>query len=248
MSMPLYNATFSKRERHMRQDDGSLDECIEVITPNCLEPLPLSDDVLRNMVANICANSQIYVPGFRYWEMDDMRRMSQPDNLCGYQQRAWDFYWSIHTCVLQGRLALGIGTSNCASPGCLATDKYYGTHPTYGSYLYPHMALDADSIPYPFFDAKFGAVIANHSIEHLGDPAACLREWWRLLMPDGYICIITPDMAYNLRGKIDSTHICEFSSHEFFRMVESLELPNAQWVAFNTLNNDFSFDAVLRKA
>jgi SAM-dependent methyltransferase len=175
--------------------------------------------------------------------------MSLKDNKCGFQQRAFDFYWSIREGFLRGRCCLAIGSTNCASPGTLGTDKYAdGTHPEYGGdYAPPAFRLDADERPYPFYDERFGVVMMNHVIEHLQDPMAAVRESYRLLKQNGVLCIITPDMAFNDRGVIDKTHTEEFAADDFYEQVNNLNLHQMKWESFNTLDNHFSFEAVIRK-
>lgn len=48
----------------------------------------------------------------------------------------------------------------------------------------------------PFRAASFDAIIAQHAIEHLPDVDAALREWKRLLKPNGRIALATPNARY----------------------------------------------------
>jgi ubiquinone/menaquinone biosynthesis C-methylase UbiE len=58
------------------------------------------------------------------------------------------------------------------------------------------LPITAGSLPrtvYP--DASFAAVTMSHSIEHLHDPVACLREVHRILQPGGTVWIDTPNLS-----------------------------------------------------
>jgi SAM-dependent methyltransferase len=47
----------------------------------------------------------------------------------------------------------------------------------------------------PFEDDSFDLVYANFVIEHLDSPAAALREWRRVLRPDGDLILLTSNSA-----------------------------------------------------
>jgi ubiquinone/menaquinone biosynthesis C-methylase UbiE len=48
----------------------------------------------------------------------------------------------------------------------------------------------------PFGDGCFDAVVGQHVVEHLPDPAAALREWRRVLKPGGRLALATPNARY----------------------------------------------------
>lgn len=41
----------------------------------------------------------------------------------------------------------------------------------------------------------YGAVLASHLLEHLANPLKALREWWRVLTPNGVLLMIVPEGA-----------------------------------------------------
>jgi SAM-dependent methyltransferase len=49
--------------------------------------------------------------------------------------------------------------------------------------------------PLPFEDARFDLVYANFVVEHLDAPEAALREWRRVLRPDGALVLLTSNRA-----------------------------------------------------
>jgi ubiquinone/menaquinone biosynthesis C-methylase UbiE len=51
----------------------------------------------------------------------------------------------------------------------------------------------ADAVHLPFEDRSFDVVYAGEIIEHVGDPAAALREWGRVLKPGGIFILTTPN-------------------------------------------------------
>ena len=60
--------------------------------------------------------------------------------------------------------------------------------------LVPHWEwIIADAVDLPFEDASFDVVYAGEIIEHVGDPAAALREWGRVLKQGGTLILTTPN-------------------------------------------------------
>lgn len=58
----------------------------------------------------------------------------------------------------------------------------------------------------PVEDASVDFVISSHVLEHFADPIAALREWYRVVRPDGYIYMIVPNMERTFdRGRTRTT-------------------------------------------
>jgi SAM-dependent methyltransferase len=220
------------------------------VTPKTRYALPISDDLASEWIQDMSAPVGPIVPGFRYWELDESRKMDRDENITGYQQRAWEFYWSSRIGLELRRPALGLGTGGIPSPFMLTTDKYCGESPCearYGINAYPMMRLDADTPPYPFFDGKIGGVVSNHLFEHLHNQEAALQEWFRITMYGGYICILQPHVPRSMRGQIDPTHVTEWTADDFYHWFMGLALPPFEIMEHNTLDNEFSFETVLKK-
>ena len=220
------------------------------------ENLLISDDLLHVLCANHSEGTLINVPQMAYWRLGDDRKMNRPVNICGYQQRAFDFYWCLRALVDHAAVAVSIGAGGIGAPNCLLTDKYNGTPPPeennrYGEpgaeYSYSNMFLDADE-SWPYYDRQFGAVIFNHSFEHLDRQEHALQEALRVTRTDGYVCIVMPDMTYNERGAIDKSHTVEWTADDFhIWLSEKFVGFNAQIIEHNTFDNAFSFNTVLRR-
>jgi len=210
---------------------------------------------LQRMTENWSSPVLSFVPGFRYWELDERRKMNRPDNVCGYQQRAFDFYWAIRAGVSVGQVMLGVGSTNIPGPCVLGTDKYHGEDTPdperYGLlYGFPHLHMDAEE-NFPFFAGMFGGCIANHVLEHLTPEKQehVLREMLRVTRTGGVVCIVMPDMTFSRRGSIDPTHHCEWGADGYLQFLDSLkeieDFPPFEVVEHNTFDNAFSFNTVL---
>jgi SAM-dependent methyltransferase len=55
----------------------------------------------------------------------------------------------------------------------------------------PLLAASADRLPWP--DGHFDTVVADSVLEHLDDPAGALREWARVLRPEGRLVVWSPN-------------------------------------------------------
>lgn len=69
------------------------------------------------------------------------------------------------------------------------------TNPAIVKKLYPdkkHFAVAADSFHLPFYDCSFDYVIASEIIEHVFDPAAFVKELFRVVKKGGSLVITTP--------------------------------------------------------
>ncbi len=150
-------------------------------------------------------------------------------------------------------LSLGVGSGAVGAPGELTTDKFNekeSPHPERypGGNESSMLRLDADIIPWPFFDNQFGAVIMNHSFEHFNDQEAALNEALRVTHSPGYVCILMPDMTFHVRDKIDPTHTTEWAADTFLDWLEKKTWKHVfDVVEHNTLDNSFSFNTTLRK-
>lgn len=224
------------------------------------ETLPFTDDQVHEMTRLIDEWMAPNVPGMRYWEICEAARMDRPENLCGYQQRAFSCYWTLLHGTARGRIFLEAGSGGINSPASFGIDKFCGVKQDGRNYAsdsanpYTHMTADTDHT-LPFHDEQFAGVSANHVIEHLFCPERALCEWLRVTEEGGYVCIVTPDMAFSKRGSIDTSHTREFAGDELHRWLtdgvdwdESVARPaNFELVEFNTLQNVFSVNAVLQK-
>jgi len=48
----------------------------------------------------------------------------------------------------------------------------------------------------PYKDSVTETVFSSHTLEHLDDPQAALREWWRLIVPGGHLILYLPHKAF----------------------------------------------------
>src|SRR6266550_6951256 len=55
--------------------------------------------------------------------------------------------------------------------------------------------VQADAVYLPFPDRSFDAVIANHSLEHIQQLPAALKEIGRVVRPEGSVYLAVPDAS-----------------------------------------------------
>lgn len=173
------------------------------------------------------------------------------DNLVGHQQRAFIVYWALKG-ASQGGIGVDMGCGEIIHPFCLGIDKYAGdSHPDYPSptkaNYHPHMVWRADK-PLPFTDGCFDFLVSHHSLEHMQDVEWTLREWIRIVKKDGILAIVMPDAKFG-GADDDKSHKASFTSEQFKAeildpLVEEKLIEIVEW---NTFNNNFSMNVVLKK-
>jgi SAM-dependent methyltransferase len=90
-------------------------------------------------------------------------------------------------------LILGCGETRV--PGAVHIDK--------NELVKPDVIHDLNSFPYPFEDNSVCHIQAFHIIEHLSDPFDVMREFYRILKPNGKLHIKVPHCS---RGFTHSQH------------------------------------------
>ena len=179
-------------------------------------------------------------------------------NVAGYQQRSFLMWLCFRFLLVQGEAGIEFGSAGVKAPWCLDTDGLMGEISPYNSSarVPGKMKIDA-SQPLPFGDGTFNLAISSHVFEHLhGDPVGILREWLRVVKPGGAVGMIIPDNDYFDVMASDPTHVRAWGATgrvrnwgaqegHFRDQVLSGVADMAVVEAYNTLDNDFSFDVVL---
>jgi len=194
-----------------------------------------------------------FFPGYDYHKLADgvdpvRLDYRRPDNLAGHQQRCFTVYWALEGGA-HGGIGIDVGCGELIHPHCLGIDKYQGdAHPDYPSptkaNYHPHLVLRADK-PLPFTDSCFDFLISHHSLEHMFDTEWTLREWIRIVKPGGVLAIVMPDGAYG--DTMDKDHKVEWIARGFKEDVLAEVADLVEVVEFDTFDNHFSFNVVLRK-
>lgn len=109
----------------------------------------------------------------------------------------------------------GIGIEHLMDPRIIVlnTDVMIGPGVDY--------AVDAHSLPFP--DGTFDLVIAQAVLEHVADPAQCVREIHRVLRPNGLVFAETPFMQQVHLGRYDFTRFTHLGHRRLFRDFHELE-------------------------
>jgi len=102
---------------------------------------------------------------------------------------------------------------------------------------------------------SYDFVYASHVLEHMNDPLKCIKEWFELVKPGGYLIIIVPDSELYEQGIFPST----FTPHHKWQLtmnsgltgkklitVEQLikELKNCKLISKD--QQDFNYDYSLK--
>ena len=151
---------------------------------------------------------------------------------------------------------LDIGSHRGLTPFCIHVDKFYdgkNPHPVYGGVISTDVVLDATKLETVFPPATFPYLCSNHSLEHMpGDDAAIvdlLARWMGLLRPGGVMALIVPDNDHWPVLPSDPDHKNAWGHSDFRpRILDPfLDLGGLELVEYDTLDNHYSFNVVVRK-
>lgn len=93
----------------------------------------------------------------------------------------------------QGKcLDIGCGLKKCW-PGMIGLDNLKD----YGGQRPPDVDVVGDALDLSLFsDASMDGVFSSHYLEHVEDTEACLKEWWRVIKPGGYLTLYLPHKSF----------------------------------------------------
>jgi SAM-dependent methyltransferase len=90
-------------------------------------------------------------------------------------------------------------------------------------WLGPRTQLVCDAHDIPFADGSFDAVVAQAVLEHVADPARCVAEIRRVLVPDGLVYAETPFMQQVHLGPYDFTRFTLLGHRRLFRAFDEID-------------------------
>jgi len=183
----------------------------------------------------------------------DFRRM---DNVVGFQQRAVTNYWALKMC---SPIDLGIdfGSPKGLTPHCICVDLFGNgkPHPVYGGARYcADVAISATDVTH-FPEDAWPYIASNHSLEHMRVPGGdagivdLLVRWTSLLRQGGVLAMVIPDNDHIDVLAVDKDHVSAWGAKDFRRRVldKLLVKRHLEVVEYDTLQNHFSFNVILRK-
>lgn len=169
------------------------------------------------------------------------------------------------------------GGGGVQHPGSISIDWIgTGEEPAYGG-TYENVNIKTDASKLENFGSNsYSGVVSLHLAEHLpcvyySDPTKiswqekvklnCLglelantirNVWLRIVRPGGYILMIIPDDdEFRKNGSsvlaIDHTHTHAYGSSTFKKLILDSLSDVCKLIQYNTLDNEFSFEAVLQK-
>jgi predicted SAM-dependent methyltransferase len=120
--------------------------------------------------------------------------------------------------------------------------------------LEPDVVASGDKLP--FKDGEYDSLYAIHTIEHLKDTRAALKEWLRILSPIGIVALVVPDRfftgtKYEHRPVGDQSqfmaHLHEWTQKEFLDEIKTYQDLGFEIVDSGEALRDWSFFVILKK-
>jgi SAM-dependent methyltransferase len=92
------------------------------------------------------------------------------------------------------------------------------------------VVADLDRHPFPFADDSFDLVVAVHSLEHVEDLLAVMREIWRVGRPGAQVCVVAPYYTAGL-NLANPYHKQAFNEHtpRFWTDAVTSGVPAEEW-------------------
>lgn len=203
-------------------------------------------------------------------------KYQSPTNVCGHQQRSLLVSIALRSFIESGGYpTIDAGGGGICHPGSISVDWIgVGEEPAYGGkYEGVNIKADASSLE-NFGSNSFSCIMSNHLSEHFSClhyatdvpwqeklRVACpgyelidiIRgPWHRILRAGGYVAMIIPDEDMFLAGGgtslgIDPTHNHAYGASTFKARILSKLIDLFDIVQYDTLDNGFSFDTILKK-
>lgn len=201
--------------------------------------MPLSEDPRRSSDPTIQLALK-HFPGFDYNAPSEdsicLVPFSRPDNITGLQQFSFGQFWSTRLLGSTGLTGLDVGSGGIRYPYCISSDIK----------LSSGVQITFDATDIPFEDESFHLILAIHVIEHIKAPIKGVLEHWLTKVDyGGVVAIIAPDDKHNDVLAMEAGH-CHATNSDSFAKRYTTDL-NADLIEYNTLNNQFSFNVVLKR-
>lgn len=87
----------------------------------------------------------------------------------------------------------------------------------------PKTQYICDAHDLPFANGTFGMVIAVAILEHVADPQRCVKEFHRVLRPEGWIYAATPFLQPVHMGAYDFTRFTHLGHRRLFRYFDEID-------------------------
>lgn len=118
---------------------------------------------------------------------------------------------------------MNVGSGDQKLPGVWGLDRSRPGERAAGGRKFTDAAPDvtggAEELPVQ--DESLDFVAARHLFEHLIDPVGALREWSRVLKPEGKVLISCPDQSRSHTMLIDYTHVHAYTPESLKNLLET---------------------------
>lgn len=102
----------------------------------------------------------------------------------------------------------------------------------------------------PFKNESLDYLISSHTLEHIKNTESVLKEWLRVLKVGGFMAVVMPDKRFHLHDpnvtKDGDAAYSEMEPSELLNIIKTIA--NIEILSFNTFDNNFDFEFVIRKS
>lgn len=170
------------------------------------------------------------------------------DKNAPYKAESKKIVWDVAPFLRGKGLDIGAGSFKVL-PHIISVDNCIDSK-LFGMPVMPDVKVDSADDLSMFASRQMDFVYSSHLLEHMDDPAKTLKEWWRVIKPNGYLILYLPhDELYPKVGEdgANPDHKHNLNEQKITEWMKSIGHWDLEVCERRNQNDEYSFLMVFRK-